>query len=75
MSGTTITSDENDEVANVGFEVYFKYLTYSKWTVFLISLIFLIIIAKKLINIMFDYYLLNWIKDISEKDENHWELF
>ena len=73
--GTRITTDENKEVTKVGWKIYFKYLTYTKWTVVTITLTILVIILKRLSDILFDYYILTWIRDISETRHNHWDLF
>lgn len=73
--GSTITTDENKEMTKADWTVYFGYLTHTKWTIISVLGLLAAIILKRVSDLFFDYYLLTWIKDISETRHNHWDIF
>ena len=73
--GSTLSVDENKEIARVGFKVYLQYFCYSKTTVILFIITLLFQLSRKLLQVYFDYSLLQWVKHISETKENDGKLF
>jgi ATP-binding cassette, subfamily C (CFTR/MRP), member 1 len=73
--GTTITADENKEIAKVDFRVYWDYFTFSPLTLILFMISILGLTIRRFSSMFFDYTLLKWVKSIAETKENDAELF
>lgn len=72
--GSTINKDENDEQIDIGWRSFIKYFFYSKWTVMMLFVVIIFILARRACNMLFSYYMLRWVKDISDTHSNDPEL-
>ena len=61
-----LTVDENKEKINVDYRMYYKFFTYSNWTLITIAFSILLIILNRFVVMLFSYYMLSWVKDISK---------
>ena len=62
--------DESKEEIKVSWRVYVKFFTYTKWTILALVVVFLSEYAKKQSNMVFDYYIIKWVKLVSESFKN-----
>jgi ABC-type multidrug transport system fused ATPase/permease subunit len=73
--GHVINADENKERVKAGWGIYYKFFMYTKWTIVSIVSSVLINVVKRITDILFDYYTLQWVKDISQSQNNNITLF
>ena len=72
--GSTINKDENEEQVPIGWRSFIKYFSYTKWTVIMLFIVIVFILIRRSFNILFSYYMLKWVKDISDTRSNDSEL-
>ena len=65
-----LTIDENKEEISTNSSLYYNFLTYSNWTPATILISIFLITADKILVMLFSYYMLKWIKDISVNSSN-----
>ena len=65
-----ISVDENKEEIGIDWKVYYKFFTYTIWTMITLLILLLSLYLKKQTYMLFDYYLISWVKNVSESFEN-----
>ena len=66
-----LTVDENKEKINVDYMVYYNFFTYSNWIIVTMIFSVILIILNRFVMMLFSYYMLNWVKDISANSSNN----
>ena len=70
VRGSTINNDENKENIIVNLRSFYKFFFYSWWTLIAIICLIALLYLKRQTMVQFDYYLLKWVKYISETHKN-----
>ena len=65
-----LTIDENKEEISTNYALYYNFFTYSNWTSVTLVINIILMIAYQILVMLFSYYILKWIKDISKNSSN-----
>ena len=66
-----LTVDENKEKINVDYRIYYHFFTYSNWIVITMIFTVILIIINRFVMMLFSFYMLHWVKDISKNRSNN----
>ena len=63
--------DENKEKIKINYMSFYRFFTHSKWTLITTLLNVFLISLSRVLEMLFSYYMLNWIKYISMYNSNN----
>ena len=72
--GAKLNVDENKEKININYMSYYDFITYSKLTLISIILGILLVGSSRILEMLFSYYMLDWVKYISYYSSNNTSL-
>ena len=72
--GAKLNVDENKEKLNINYMSYYHLITYSKLTLITITLGIFLVGSSRVLEMLFSYYMLAWVKYISYYSSNNTSL-
>ena len=71
MKGTRLNVDENKEQIIINNMSFYRFFTYNKWTLVTLTLGVILVGSSRVLEMLFSYYMLGWVKYISRYSENN----